>query len=127
VDEIRAEVIESGQQPILACTSWSLPGELGFYCEGHPPVYSVGLPFGDRRSQYDLWRPNPIDDVGAFAGRTFIVVGFYDSEALRQAFAKVEAPRVVIHYEDGRPVAQWVVTVARGYKGFAPTSDGPSY
>jgi len=118
VDKLRQEVRTPGSEAVLACTSWALPGELGFYCVGHPPVYSLGLPLGDRHSQYDLWHPNPIADPSLFAGRTFIIVGNFPPGALGQAFERVEISQLVTHYEHGRPVAQWMLTVARGYKGF---------
>jgi hypothetical protein len=118
VDEARQDVRRTGEEAVLAGTSWALPGELGFYCKDHPPVYCVGLPFGDRHSQYDLWTPNPIAQHEAFAGRTFIVVGNYPPEALRAAFAQVEPPRAVTHYVRGQPVAGWVVTIAHGFRGF---------
>jgi hypothetical protein len=105
-----------------------LPGELGFYCAGHPAVYSVGPALGDRSSQYDLWRPNPVADAGAFAGRTFIVVGPF-GDALRDAFEQIDPPRLVTHYEGGRPVASWPVTVCRGFRGFRhlPQEGRPQY
>jgi len=76
VDRVRAEFRARGEgEPVLACTSWSLPGEVGFYCDGHPNVYSVGLLVGDRHSQYDLWHPNPIKDTEHFRGQTFLIIG----------------------------------------------------
>jgi hypothetical protein len=124
VDKVRREQRLTDEEPVLACTSWALPGELGFYCEGHPSVYSLGLPLGDRHSQYDLWHPNPIDDPSAFAGRTFLIVGAYAADSLKAGFETMEEPRIVTHYEQGRPVAQWVITVAHGYKGFDKVAMG---
>ncbi|MFL5243246.1 MAG: ArnT family glycosyltransferase [Gemmataceae bacterium] len=118
VDKLRQQIRTPRAEAILACTSWSLPGELGFYCQGHPQVYSLGLSLGDRHSQYDLWHPNPIADSSVFFGRTFIIVGNFTPEALAQAFERVEKSELVTHYENGQPVAQWLVTVARGFKGF---------
>src|SRR5947209_19357313 len=40
VDRIRDELRAKGIEPILVGSGWTLPGELGFYCEGHPTVYS---------------------------------------------------------------------------------------
>ncbi len=111
--------------PVLAGTGWALPGEIGFYCAGRPTVYSVGPPLGDRRSQYDLWRPNPVADPEAFAGRTFVLVGGY-SPAFAQAFAHVEAPRTVTHYEAGQPIATWMVTVCHGFQGFPRGGEAPT-
>jgi hypothetical protein len=106
-----------GVEPLLAGAGWTLPGELGFYCAGRPQVYSLGLAAGDRHSQYDLWRPNPVQDSQAFAGRTFIVVGDVPPSVLA-AFAQVEAPRLLVYHERGQPVAWWKITVCRGFQGF---------
>ncbi|HKB37132.1 MAG TPA: glycosyltransferase family 39 protein, partial [Gemmataceae bacterium] len=115
VDRVREELRKKeGEEPILVATAWFLPGELGFYCTGHPTVYSIGLAQGDRHSQYDLWRPNPIHDAKAFRGRTFVIVGGPSSEVLA-GFATAEAPRQVTHTEAGRPLAGWTVTVCRNF------------
>jgi hypothetical protein len=117
VDELCDELRADGVEPVLAATSWALPGEVGFYCAGHPTVYSVGPVLGDRRSQYDLWRPNPVDDPAEFVGRTFVIVGGFPTDG-GAAFDTIEAPRTVTHYEQGQPVASWTVTVCRGFRGF---------
>ena len=122
VDRLRAELSAEGTEPILAGSGWTLPGELGFYCAGHPQVYSVGLALGDRRSQYDFWRPNPVWDPDAFRGRTFILVGSC-GPCYTQAFEQVEPPRLVTHCESGRPVNHWPVTICRGFRGFAQVGE----
>ncbi|WP_020473327.1 glycosyltransferase family 39 protein [Zavarzinella formosa] len=120
LDRIRREFRESGQDdPILAGLRWDLPGEMGFYCEGHPSVYSLGLAMGDRHSQYDWWRPNPLTDAQEFQGKTFVFVGVPGVEfALEGAFDQVDPPVVVTHHEGDRAAAQWYVWVCRGYQGF---------
>jgi 4-amino-4-deoxy-L-arabinose transferase-like glycosyltransferase len=123
VDRARARLRATGIEPVLAASSWALPGELGFYCEGHPTVYSVGPAIGDRHSQYDLWHPNPIDDVEAFAGRTFIIVAGGEMP-LANAFERVETSQVVVHSHDGQPLACWFVTVAHGFRGFPKLPEG---
>src|SRR5439155_1080805 len=89
VDKVSDALRSEGVEPIIAASGWTLPGEVGFYCQGQPTVYSIGLAMGDRHSQYDLWRPNPIDDPAEFRGRTFILVGTF-SESLRSAFDEIE-------------------------------------
>jgi 4-amino-4-deoxy-L-arabinose transferase-like glycosyltransferase len=121
VDQARAELRTTGVEAELASTGWTLPGELAFYCQGHPMVYSFGLALGDRHSQYDLWRPNPTGDPGAFAGRTFIVVG-EAGELLQSAFERVEPVRRVFHREAGEPIASWGLWVCRGFRGFRDTA-----
>jgi hypothetical protein len=124
VDEVRRRLQSEGiDDPVLAATNWALPGEVSFYCAGQPPVYSVGPVLGDRQSQYDLWRPNPLNDSTYFTEQTFIIVGGY-SPAFFQGFARVEEPQRVIHYVAGHPIADWYVTVCRGFHGF-PKPDKP--
>jgi hypothetical protein len=118
VDGACAELRAKGIEPVIACASWTLPGEIAFYCAGHPPVYSLGLPLGERYSQYDFWRPNPVEDADAFVGRTFVYVGEVNG-LLRDAFEVLEEPQLVMHQERGQPIAGWWVTVCRGYRGFS--------
>src|SRR5204862_5707916 len=117
VDRVCDDLRASGTEPIVAGTNWTLPGMLGVYCAGHPTVYSLGLLSGDRHSQYDFWRPNPLDDGEQFLGRTFVIVGGLSPEVAR-AFAMVEPPREVVYSEGGHPVAAWCVTVCHGFRGF---------
>jgi hypothetical protein len=117
VDRLRAELRRQGIEPVLAGSGWTLPGELGFYCQGHPTVYSVGLVQGDRHSQYDWWRPNPVADRDDFRGRTFILVGDL-SPQVWEAFASIDPPRTVTCYRKGQPLSLWPVNVCRGFQGF---------
>ncbi len=112
----RAELGRAGAEPVLAATSWSLPGEVGFYCAGHPVVYSLGQALSDRHSQYDLWRPNPVADPDRFRGRTFLVVGG-DEDSLRGLFERVEPVRLVTHWEGGHEISRWTVVVGHGFRG----------
>ncbi len=118
VDRRRQQLVSAGVEPFLAAANWTLPGEVGFYCQGQPKVYSLGLALGDRHSQYDLWRPNPLADAQLFAGRTCIFIGPVPS-TLREAFDLVETGEVVTHYEQGRPLARWQVTICRGFRGLS--------
>jgi hypothetical protein len=117
VDALRDELRGRGIEPHIAGGSWIYPGELGFYCAGQPTVYNIGPALGDRHSQYDLWRPNPVADPEHFRGRTFIIVGAR-AEMLAAAFERVEPVRTVVHEEQGHPINRWVVTVGYGYRGF---------
>jgi len=118
IDRLRAELrANEGQEPVLVATGWFLPGELGFYCTGHPTVYAIGVIQGDRHSQYDLWLPNPIHDPEAFKGRTFIIVGGLSDEVM-EGFGWMSRPRKVEHRQDGRPLAGWIVTVGRDFRFF---------
>ncbi len=118
VDVLREELRHQGIEAELAGAAWTLPGELGFYGAGHPTVYSLGAALGDRHSQYDLWRPNPVDDPKSFLGKTFIVVGA-NAQLLRGAFERVEPMREVTHFDHGEPINRWQIVVGHGYRGLA--------
>jgi 4-amino-4-deoxy-L-arabinose transferase-like glycosyltransferase len=126
VDALRSRLHERGEDVVLACDTWRMPGEVGFYCAGHPSVYSLGLVLGDRHSQYDLWHPNPLADPAAFAGKTFLVIGS-DSEVLRAGFASVEPGDLVKHVEGGEVLGIWPVTICRGFHGFTNSANPHVY
>jgi hypothetical protein len=111
VDEVRAEL----DDPVIVTMAWTVPGELAFYCDGHPEVYTFAPAVGDRFSQLDLWRPNPVADAQAFAGRTFVYVGTKPPDGV---FERIEPVRRVTHSDGGVPLASWTVWVGRGYRGF---------
>lgn len=125
VDKVRDRVrAETGEEPLVAATVWNVPGALGVYCKGHPETYSFGLAMGDRHSQYDIWHPNPVADAQAFRGRTFVFVGD-GIPADAGVFERFESPTVVVHREEGVPVAVWWVWVGHGFKGFPEKRLGP--
>jgi hypothetical protein len=123
VDQLREQCRLAGVEPILATARWSEAGELGFYCRGQPTVFSIGLAHGDRYSQYDLWRPNPLADPDRFLGKTFIIVNSLNGP-LDQVFDLVDAPRIVTHCEGGHPLAQWRLVVGHGFRGFPTPGNG---
>jgi hypothetical protein len=116
VDALRDELRAEGREPVLAAASWTLPGEIGFYCQGHPQVYCLGIVQGDRHSEYDLWHPNPVDEWTEYREQTFIFVGEMTAP-MKTAFDVVEPARLVVDYVDGRPVASWTLNVCRSYRG----------
>jgi len=116
VDGVRGQVRDhEGAEPVLAGIYWNIPGELGFYCDGHPAVYSLGPYIGERFNQYDLWRPNPVIDRERFAERTFVVVNGH-REFLQGVFAEVELANDFVYSEKNVPVARWPIWVCRGYR-----------
>jgi 4-amino-4-deoxy-L-arabinose transferase-like glycosyltransferase len=117
VDQVRARLRAEGIEPVLVGAGWNLPGEISFYCQGHPESYSLGGGIGDRHNQYDLWRPNPVEEPGPFLGKTFIMVGARKG-CIDDAFRHVDDTYEVFHYEDGQPIAAWTITVCRDYRGF---------
>lgn len=124
VDRLRVQLAEEGVEPVLAGCNWSMPGELGVYCVGHPQAYSIGLSVGDRHSQYDLWF-NPLDNGEAFTGRTFIVVNG-DEKQLRRAFRTV-ATKEMKYEEKGQPISSWRLSVCRDYSGQFPPKQGAGH
>ena len=117
VDQLRADLKGRGIEPVLAAERWTQAGELGFYCDGHPAFHCLGLPLGDRDTQYDLWRPNPAADADRFNGRTFLLVGM-DLDRLRHAFESFESARTIQYEENGCPIAEWSIVVAHGFRGW---------
>src|SRR5262249_48838465 len=115
---------KAGVDPVITATGWNLPGQVGFYCQGHPTVHSLGPALGDRRSQYDFWAPSPVWQPERFRGRTFLLVAPTELRP-EAAFEKVETLRVVTHTEAGHPVARWTILVCRGFKGFGDLSHLP--
>ncbi|QEL15247.1 ArnT family glycosyltransferase [Limnoglobus roseus] len=121
VDKLRDLVrSEDGQESLTGAMVWTLPGELGFYCEGNPQVYTFGVALSDRFSQYDVWRPNPVADAQAFCGRTFVYVGEKMPD-MNAVFERCDGPYRVEYRENGVTVGGWKLWIARGYRGF-PTS-----
>lgn len=123
IDQLRSELQRSeGEDPVLTAIKWDYPGQIGFYTQGQPPVYSLGLIMGDRHSQYDLWHPNPIDDAQVFLGKTFIFVGnWYPKHTLESAFKRVDSEKEIVYRENGHTVARWSIYVCHGFQGFDPT------
>ena len=117
VDELRTKLALMGEDPIIVATYWTSPGELSFYCAGHPDVYCIGPAFGQRYSQYDLWRPNPLWDPQEFKGRSVIVVGDF-MPAMTTGFDYTGPTFPAERIESGQVVAYWQLTVCRGYRGF---------
>jgi hypothetical protein len=119
VDRIRDQVkCQTGQDAELATMVWTVPGELAFYCRGNPHVYTFGPCLADRASQYDLWRPNPIRDAQAFAGRTFVYVG-EEIPGWDRVFEQWNGPNRVDYRENGVTVGSWKVWIGTGFRGFS--------
>ena len=118
IDQLRQEYRDRGIELVLAGTNWSIPGELGFYCEGHPQAYSIGLALNDRHSQYDFWE-GPVTDPERFKGRSFLIVGGIDAP-INGAFKEIEPLRWVRHDEEGVGISIWGVTIAHDFDRFPP-------
>ncbi len=127
IDIIRERVkAEDGESPQIAAMIWTVPGELAHYCKGNPQVFSFGSALDDRRSQYDIWRPNPVADAQVYRGRTFLYVGEKMPE-MDAIFETIESPNRVVYRENGVIVGEWTVWVGRGFRGFPATTAKPKY
>jgi len=127
LDAVRRSVRDQdGIDPLVAASSWASAGELGFYCDNHPQVFSLGLYFGDRHSQYDRWRPNPVDDAQVFRGKTFVVVGDHEP-TLRVLFTQVSRAREVDYREGAVRVALWNIWICSGYREIRLENPSPHY
>jgi 4-amino-4-deoxy-L-arabinose transferase-like glycosyltransferase len=126
VDRVRDHVQRvEGRSPLVASSSWHACGGLGCYCEGHPEVYCFGRFLGQRHSQYDVWRPNPVADPDHFDGRTVVFVGSLTPEFVA-LFDRSSPPLHILHHEAGIPVGEWYVTVLHGYRAGAANRVRPS-
>jgi 4-amino-4-deoxy-L-arabinose transferase-like glycosyltransferase len=126
VDEVRRDLGRQNIDANLAATGWTMPGLLGFYCADHPRVYSLGLALGDRWSQYDFWRPNPVWDTARFRGQTFLVVAANPLE-LHGVFGSVETVRVVDIAVSGYPIGRWTILLCRDFRGFGTWGERQSF
>ncbi len=129
VDRLRRECEARGEVVEIVGSNWSLPGELGVYCAGHPQAYSLGDMLQDRHSQYDFWPgPGKERDLDLFKGKTFIAVNVFEKDVatLAPAFDQIEPARIVEYREGGQVLSLWSVTVCRGYKG-GVTRGGPQF
>ncbi|MCZ2343708.1 MAG: glycosyltransferase family 39 protein [Bacteroidales bacterium] len=121
VHTVRTRILqEDGVEPVIVGMNWMVPGEVSFYCPGHPTVHSVGLALHDRHSQYDLWRPNPLADAQVYLGKTFLYVGEL-APFMFDVFDSVEEPTDVVTVDNGVPVSAWRIWVCRGFRGFPQT------
>lgn len=123
IDVLRNRLRAQGIDPVLAGISWSVPGEIGVYCAGHPQAYSLGLLQGDRHSQYDLWT-NPLYHPEEFLGKTFLIVGPLKPN-LEAGFSRMEPMVPVVYQENGRTLAIWTLHVGHGFKGFPQVPEAP--
>jgi len=117
VDRFRGSLGSRSIEPVLAAERWTHASELSFYCDGRPAWTCLALVLGDRASQFDLWRPNPICEPSAYRGRTFLIVGL-DLKRLRSAFESMESPQSIEYREGDGLVASWEIAVGRGFRGW---------
>lgn len=122
VERLRQAMRQEGYEPVLAGTSWNLPGIVAFYLPDQPTVYHLGPAAGQRRSQYEIWRPQPTTDPEAFRGRAFLIVG-PTPPAFDAAFEKLDRLAPLTVGPPGQEVATHFLTLAWGFRGFAPVTN----
>lgn len=119
VSLLAEEMRTYSEEPHIAASRWYYASEVAFYSRTMK-VYSFGPAVGDRQSQFDIWRPNPICDPSRFLGKTFIFIDVrLPQDEIEAAFESVEPVREVLYTENGQPIARWYLTICRGFRGFS--------
>ncbi len=118
IDQINEQLFEkTGEKPVIIALNWTIASELSFYCRNNSEIYSCGRICGDRYSQFDLWKPNPIHDAQDFYGRTFIIVG-HQLPDLQESFQTISKPRIVLAFAGENAVGGWTIWIGECFKGF---------
>lgn len=133
VGAVQAAERAAGRDPFIVTDDYQTASEIAFYAPGQPTVYCLQAALGDRQSQYDLWRPNPLRDPDVFVGRPCIYVGarkpqLFGGEASgHEALPKARLARTVEHAAEGwgtRAVVQvWSIYVCETFAGLARDRD----
>jgi|GEM_PF-203672 len=126
VHDLRRKYRQLGQEPILASTYYGTAAELAFYLPDQPRVYCLNRVNDLRLSQYDLWRPNPTADPEHFTGRTFLCIGPQSARA-SAGFASFQLVGTVVVDRHGYEIAREYIYLGRGFRGFPPGQNPPSY
>ncbi len=119
-----------GRDPFIMADDYQVASEIAFYCPGQPVVYCLQAALGDRQSQYDLWRPNPIRDPDVFRGRPCVYVGALRPELIGQvqsgqaALVEARLEETVEYRVGGVLVRIWPVYTVKEYQGLPPEFDG---
>lgn len=113
----------TGRAPFIITDDYQVASQIAMYCPGEPTTFCLQAALGDRQSQYDLWRPNPIRDPAAFRGRPCIYVGALKPELTGQVPSRHVALRgarlaeTVTHRVRGHAVAVWAVYACDEFTG----------
>jgi undecaprenyl-diphosphatase len=104
----------------LASDRYQVTSELAFYTPGRPPAYNFNL--GRRLNQYDFWEG---PDARRGWSAVYVEEGMRPLDArVRQAFERVDPPRLVETRRGGRVVRTFAVYRAHNFRG-APRPTGP--
>lgn len=133
VGEVQAAERAAGRDPFIVTDDYQTASEIAFYAPGQPTVYCLQAALGDRQSQYDLWRPNPLCDPDVFVGRPCIYVGarkprLFGGEASGpEALPEARLARTVEHAVEGwgtsAVVQVWSIYVGETFAGLARDRD----
>ncbi len=129
VGAVWAEARAGGRDPFIVTDDYQTASQIAFYTPGRPTVYCLQAALGDRQSQYDIWRPNPLRDSERFVGRPCVYVGsrktqlFEPDSSGHVALPDARLARTVEHAVAGwglRAVVQvWSIYVCDGFAGLA--------
>ncbi len=125
----------AGHKPFILTDDYQVASQIAVYCPGEPTTYCLQAALGDRQSQYDLWRPNPLRDPNAFRGQPCLYVGALKPELTGQvasghvALRGARLAETVEHRVRGHAVAVWAVYVCDEFAGLPPelSSGGTKY
>jgi len=112
VGDVWAAEQAAGRDPFIVTDDYQTASQIAFYTPGQPTVYCLQAALGDRQSQYDLWRPNPLRDPDVFVGRPCIYVGARKP----QLFGEEASGRAPL------PEARLVRTVEHAVKGWGTSA-----
>jgi hypothetical protein len=117
----------TGTDPFVLTPIYSLASTLTFHLPGQPEVYCLAWSPGwvaEAVNQHDLWHPNPRHDLGAFRGRSALVVEDANSPpsyalglVKHGVFESVGQTSRVVVRRHGVIVGVWDVTLCHGYRG----------
>lgn len=128
VGEVLQAEQQRGRAPFVVTDDYQVASEVAFYTPGHPQVYCLQSVLGDRQSQYDLWRPNPIFDEAQFKGRPCIYIGalkpLLTGEGTNQpaVLPGLTQVRTVEHRVGSNLIQLWAIYTCDDYAGLPPDS-----
>lgn len=116
----------AGNKPFIVTDDYQVASQVAFYCPGQPRTYCLQAVLGDRPSQYDIWRPNPVADPAVFGGPC-IYVGSERPELFRAldddtppVLRGVRSAETVRHEVRGHVMQVWRIFVCEEFTGLPP-------
>lgn len=125
VGDVLVEERAAGRDPILLTDDYQVASEVAFYTPGHPQVYCIQVALGQRYSQYDLWRPNPVADPEQFVGRPVVYIGALTPKLTEPGddgvtpLPGLRPVRTVEHRVRGELMQVWAISVCDAFGGLS--------